>query len=303
MATVNNRLKKPQAMVISGVDAGGLMTAAIMAGYDNVMQTAPDGLQVPLKDKEIQFVRGTVTTQDWVHAVELLTGDVGTYVFYERKSGVAEATGYVMHTITAPVIHRMTLSLNKGGYAVVTFDFECRAADETKGLADMWALTDDQAAPTYISAARGGFRIESTVHGVTPNDINIYHVTAFDFSLTLPLVRACNDADVGYTCVDAELSGLAAGGSISFQDGAIVTSALVCQQLLAAAAAALVITVSQSQGAADKTLTIAGVDFSNAGSNSDVSAPFTGYTANFDVANDTTTQLTLAGDNKIIAIA
>lgn len=298
MTTVNNRVGIPQAIVINGVDAGGAMTAAINAGYDNIMRSAPDGLQVPIKDKEIQFVRGTVTTQDWVEVVNLLVGVVGTYVFYERKSGVAPATGFIQHTITNPVIYQASFTLTKGGYATASFSFECRAADETKTIADMWALLDSQAAPTYLTTARGGYRIETAAHGA----ISIYHVTAFNFGLTLPLVKACNDADIGYTCVDARLDGLTAAGSISFQDALITGAILTCQQLIAAAKGSLVLVVTQGQGGADKTITIAGVDFNNVGDSSGANTPFTEYTADFDVANDETTQLTLEGTNKIITI-
>jgi len=306
MATVNNRVALPQAIVINGIDTGGAMTARIQAGYDTIHRSAPDGLEVPLKDREVEFVRGTITTQDWSQAVALLTGTVGTYVFYERKSGVAAATGYVQHTITNPVIHRMNISLSQGGYGTITFDFECMAADDTKAIADMWGLVDSQAAPTYIVAARGGFRIESAKHGTeTPTPVwqTIYHVTRFDFTLTLPLVKACNDVDVGYTCVDARLDGLTATGSITFQDAAITGAVLVAQALIAAARNSLVIVVRQGQAGADKTITILGVDFNSIENASDVNADFTEYTAEFEVSNDTTTQLTLAGDNKIIAIA
>lgn len=302
MTTVNERVGIPQAAIINGVDAGGIMTAAISAGYDNIMRSAPDGLQVPLKDKEIQFVRGTVNTQDWIEVINLLTGAVGTYVFYERKSGVAVDTGFIKHTITAPVIHSASFALTKGGYGTASFSFECKAADETKGIADMWLPEDDQAAPTYISAARGGYRIESAKHGVEPTWIDIHHVTAFNFALTLPLVRACNDLDIGYTCVDARLDGLTAAGSISFQDASIATATILCQKLAVAARNSLVLVVTQGGGAADKTITILGVDFNNVGSSSDASAPFTGHNADFEVSNDVTTQLTLAGDNKIITI-
>ena len=298
MATVNNRVGVPQAITINGVDAGGAMTAAINAGYDNIMRSAPDGLQVPIKDKEIQFVRGTVTTQNWVEVVNLLTGVVGTYVFYERKSGIAPTTGFIQYTITNPVIHQASFTLTKGGYATASFSFECRAADETKTIADMWALLDDQAAPTYLTTARGGYRIETAAHGA----ISIYHVTAFNFGLTLPLVKACNDADIGYTCVDARLDGLTAAGSIRFQDALITGAILTCQQLIAAAKGSLVLVVTQGQGGADKTITIAGVDFNNVGGSSGANTPFTEYTADFDVANDETTQLTLEGTNKIITI-
>jgi hypothetical protein len=299
MVAVNKRVGLPQALAINGVDTGGIMTARIDAGFDNPMYSAPDGLTVPVKDKEIQYVRGTIVTQDWVEFVNLLTGVVGTYIFYERISGVAEATGFIKHTITAPVIHRASINFTKGGYGTVSFDFECRAADETKTIADMWALLDSQAAPAYISAARGGFRVVSAAHG---GSIDIYHVTAFNFTLTLPLVKACNDSDVGYTCVDARVSGLTAGGSISFQGGEITGAILTCQELVAAAKANLVVTVKQTQGGANKAITIANVDFNSVGSPSDVNATFTEYVGTFDVANDPDVPLTLAGDNKIIAI-
>lgn len=307
MATVNNRLKTPQASAINGVDAGGTMTAVITEGYENVMRSAPDGLQLSVIDREVQFVRGVITCQDWVEAVNLLTGAVSTYVFYERKSGVAVGTGYIKHTLTNPVIHRMTIRLAKGGFAVVEFAFECRAADEAETIADMHAMVDDQAAPTYITAARGGYRVITTKHtdyaDPTPIVIDINHVTAFEFSLTLPLVKECNDIDLAYTCVDADLSGMTAAGSIGFQDSEIATAKLKCQQMLLAAEGDLVLTVLQSRGATNKVITISHVIFLSAGENSDVNTPFTGYTAQFDIANDPATPLTLEGTDKIITIA
>jgi len=301
MATVNERIKKPQAFVINGVDAGGGMTAAIETGYDNIIKSAPDGLQLPVKDKETAYCRGTIVTQDWVHFLDLLTGASGTYVFYERKDDGDEATGYVQHTIVNPVIHNVSVSFTKGAYATISLNFECKAADETAGIADFWTQLDAQAAPSYISAARGGYRIETCVHGADLDAIDIHHVTAFSFSLAMNLVKACNDADVGYTCVSAELENMQAAGSLSFQSAVIDTNILI-QNLLAADAADLVLTLTQAQGAADKTITIANVDFNTAGGNSDASADFTSYTASFDIANDAAAPLTLEGENKIITI-
>ena len=298
MATINNRVKKPQAAVINGVDAGGTMTAMIQFGYENVIRSAPDGLEVALQDKEIEFVRGTIVSQDWVEAINLLTGTVGTLVFYERKSGVAAATGYVKYTITNPVIHSFQIRLNKGGYATVMYNFECKAADETKGIADMFTALDSQAAPSYITAARGGWRIVTTVH----NSVSYYHVMEFAFGITMNLARACNDSDVGYTCVDAELDNMACGGSLTFQDAAIASSIIAAQKLVTAARSNLVITVKQSQGATSKVITIAGAEFSSGASDSDVNRMFSQYPLNFNVTNNTTTQLTLTGTNKIITI-
>jgi len=304
MATVNKRVGIPQAVTINGIDAGGTMTARLISGFDDRNQSEPDGLQVPVKDKETQFVRGTIVTQDWPHAVELLTAAAGSLVFYERKSGVAEAAGYIKHTITNPVIHKMRLSISKKQYAAVSFDFECRAADETKGITDMHQTADEQAAPSYISAARGGVRIISATHGTGEALLNILHSTELEFAIEMPLVKESNDADVGYTCVDARLDGMKCQGKISFQDGGIkaATTQLLIQQLITAAKGDLVITVRQSQAATNKVITIGGTDFSQVYSDSNVKAPFTGYSADFDVSNTAGSPLTLDGTNKIITI-
>ena len=139
MATVNSRLKKLQAVTINAVAAGGSLTARLQFGYDNIARSDPDGLEVAVRDREVQYCRGQIITQDWVHAIDLLTGAVGTLVFSERNSGVVAATGYTLHTITNPVIHKFLLRIQRnlqgGVYATCAYDFECKAADETKGFA------------------------------------------------------------------------------------------------------------------------------------------------------------------------
>ena len=303
MATVNQRTGVPQAMVINGVDAGGAMLAHINEGYDRIIQSEPDGLQVPVSDRFVHYCRGDFVSQDWIEAVNLLTGAVGTYVCHERRSGVVEATGFMKHTLTAPVIHKINLNYSMDRYLTVTADFECRAADPTKTIADMHAMTDGLAAPTYIAPGRGGYRVTAAVLSPLSTPISIYHVTAFNLAVTLPLVKECNDADIGYTCVDARLDGLTAAGSISFQDSTITSAKLKAQDLLLHARADLKLTLTQSGSATAKTITIAGVVFDNIGGNADVTKPFSDYSMPFRVANDSTTQLTLAGTNKILAIA
>lgn len=296
---MGTRVRTPQASVINGVDAGGTMQVRLQKGYDNILVTPADGLQVGLKDREIQYCRGTLLTQDWVEAINILTGTVGTYVFYEQEVGL---TTFTKHTITNPIIHRMLLRIVQGRYAGVTFDFECKAASASSTIADMHAVLSAQTAPSYVSAARGGYRIKSAKHDlVTP--INITGMLSFDFSIVLPLLRICNDSDVGYTVVEAITDGLQAMGSISFDDSTVATGQLLETQLLLAARDDLVIQVNQAQAATDKVITVAGVTYdsddrgSNGGSNQ-VSA----QTVNFSVGNDTTTQLTLAGENKIITV-
>lgn len=300
MATVNKRVYHPEAMTINSVEVGGIMTVAIEEGYENILRSSPDGLRGPsIVDRECQFCRGVIVVQDWPDIISLLLGTIGTCVFYERKSGVAAATGYTKHTITNPVIYAVSLSINKGGYAPVSASFECKAADETKTIADMHAMEDSQAAPTYVSAARGGWRITAATLGST----SIYHLVGFSFAIGMRLVKACNDGDVAYTCVDALIEAMSAGGSINFRDSEITSAKLKVQQLLLASAGSLVLTVVQSSGAASKTITIANVICTSDAENSDVNSDFSGYSVNYEVANNPDTPLTLDGDNKIITIA
>ncbi len=300
MAAVNKRLYGPQAQVINGVDAGGAMSILIDEGYENIIRSAPDGLVIEVLDREIQYVRGRIVSQDWTHLIDLMTGVVGTYVFYERKSGVAAATGYVKHALNQPKIWNARMVMSKKGYMHVEADFECMAADETEGILALHVMLDDQAAPSYISAARGGWRVKTTVHA----SLSVYHVTAFDFALTALLLKACNDADIGYTAVDVREDGMRAAGSLGFEDAGIkaVSFELKCQELLLAAAGNLVITVVQSQGAADKVITIARTMFMTSGGRSDAQQGYSGYTTPFEVGNDPDTPLTLDGVNKIITI-
>jgi len=302
MTTVNERVRAPRAHTINGIDAGGMMTARITEGYDEENKSSPDGLQVPLKDKYTEFVRGTITTQDLTTPIAVMTGIVGTLVFYEKRMGGDEITGYIKHTINNPIVHRINISSRKGQYGTITYDFECLAADETEGILDMWEQLDGQAAPTYIEAARGGWRIASAVWSTA---ISIYHITAFDFTLAANLIKESNDLDVGYTCCEAVLEGLTGTGSLSFQDATIdgTPAILKLATLITSAPDKLVLTIVSSQGAAAKVLTLLGVDWISSDSNSDVNATFTEYTGNFEIVNNLTTQLTLAGTNKILDIA
>jgi len=275
-----------------------MMTLNCRAGHDVIVRSGPDGAQLPISDRDTQFVRGDGVTQDWVHLIDLLTGTVGTLVVYTRKSGVAEATGYVKHTLTAPVIHDVRLRFTQGGYAVCTFSFECRFPSDTATIDTVWAITDAQAAPTHLTSSRGGWRIVSAVHGSQA----IYHLTGFEYGLTGRIDKACNDGDLGYTAVDLELF-MTPSGSISLQDASIATNALVTNGLLLAAAADLVITVKQSGSAANKVVTIANVIFTGNAEAQGNDKGFNDFSLAFEQTDDPDTPLTLTGDNKIITIA
>ena len=298
MATVNKRVLKIYSNLINGVDNGGATTAKVEAGYDQLLKTPPDGFQFPMVDRVTQFVRGNVASQDWTKVISLLTGTVGTNVFYQRKSGGDDTTGWIKHTLTNPVIHRAMMNLRNRGYGGVNYDFECKAVDPTKTIADMHAILDSQAAPTFAATARS-LEITAAVHGA----VNIHHVMGFDFSIALQLNKASNDGDIGYTAVDAFLDGMDAGGSLIFQDATIASSAMLNQTLLTAAAANLVLTVKMSQGAAAKTLTIANVIFGTSEQSPNVEGGYDEFRVPFMIANSSTLPLTLAGTTKVLTIA
>lgn len=303
MATVNKRVFQPQALTINAIAAGGLTQYTIDAGYDDELQNPVDGAQLAFIDYLTERVRGDFSSEDWVHFIELLTGTVGTSVFYQRKSGAAEATGYIKHALKNPVIYQSVLNLLHRKYGNIAGTYECRAADETEGIADLWEMTDSQTAPTHLSTDRG-LEITALQHGV----VDIYHTTALQLTIILPLFKASHDGDIGYTAVDALTTGMRVYGSIKIQDVGITSAQVTAAALIAAARASLVASVKQAQGASAKTLTIAGVKFKNMSVTTN--APVYGseitadeYTVNFEVSNNTATPLTLAGANKIVTIS
>ncbi|HOQ06047.1 MAG TPA: hypothetical protein PKY88_12635 [Anaerohalosphaeraceae bacterium] len=298
MAVVNKRIFCPTATAVNGVSVGGTVSVRLTAGFDNILRSGADGLQVPIVDRDVQFVRGSVTVQDWPKVLDLLTGTVSNLVFYERKSGTGPTGGYIKHTLNNPCIHNIRLEIRQGSYASVSFDFECRFGDETAAIADVWQQTDAQNAPTYVSAARGGWRIRSCLHGNTA----IAHPLGLSLSVSVPMLRACNDADLGYTAVDLSPEcGLAVNGSLSFQDASIQNNVILSNQLLTSSAAALQLVLVQSAGGTPLELTIAGVLFGSADASGGQLA-YDVFSMPFSISNNLSAPLTLEGPNKLLII-
>jgi hypothetical protein len=304
MTTVNKRIRTPMANTINGIAAGGLVSHRIQAGFDDINQNPVDGNQLPMVDMLTEFVRGDAVSQDWVHVIELLTGTVGTDVFYERKIGVAEASGYIKHTLLNPIIHRIVLALSHRKYGTVNYSYECKAADENDGMTELWSITDSQSAPTHLDAVKA-LEIVSCQLGV----LNIYHVMGLDLTIELPLLKLSADGDLGYTTVEAILNGMKINGTLRFQDADISTSQIKAMQLMKAARGSLVLSVKQAQEVAAKTLTIAGVKFIGPAEHAP-SNPDSGQVPNpdefsvpFMITDSSATQLTLAGANKVITIS
>jgi hypothetical protein len=299
----NNRTLLLLARTINGIATGGQVSATIAAGYENSIRSAPDGLQVPVIDRDTQFVRGSMVTEDWVHVIDLLTGTVGTDVFYERKSGAAAATGYIKHTLNNPVVYRASLSQSQGQYLRAGCSYECRFDSANTTWTDVWTITDAQAAPTYVAAARGGWRVTEAVFDPAGTPITIGHILSFNLDIAMQLVKACNDADLGYTAVDAlPEAGMIINGTLVTQDHSINASAMLASRLIAAGRKSLRLTVKSSEGATNKVITVAGVIFGALTQNPTGDGRYNADTLNFIIGNSTTTPLTLNGDNKLITI-
>jgi len=292
----NTRTTVLRGFTINSVGAAAALTASIQAGYDEKVYSEPDGLALPIRDRASQFVRGTVSMQDWTKAIAILTGTLGTLEFYVGESG---ADTFQLHVLANPIIHRLRLDLRQGQYGSAQFDFECRFDDAATTIKDVWTVDAAVAAPDYVAAAFGGWRFVSAALGLA----TIQHITALDFTLTVPIFKASNDSDLGYTAVDRILSGLRAAGSLACQDSEVAESeALKLADLTDAARGSLVVTARMHGAAADKVLTFAGCEIDAVRSNP-TTRPYTEHSIDFELTNDQTTQLTLAGDNKILTIA
>ncbi len=293
----NHRLHKPQAATINGVSFGGLTVANIVKGYDQVLTSSPDGAEVAFSDRYCQYCRGNITTQDITQALNILTGDIDTFVFYEAESG--EST-YIKHTINNPVIFDLAISINKDQYATASFNFECLAESASAGFAGMHVpARAEETLPEYVAAARGGQIVKTLKLGTT----DILHVTGLSFNLAFSISKESNDGSVGYTTIDTSMNGILPSGNISFQDSGAETDKDLSGQVLALTRQSLVATLAMGQGAADKTVTIAGVEIISCSNGSSSGDGYTTYDASYQVTNNATTPLTLSGTNKIITIA
>ena len=273
MALVNKRLLHAQFRIsdaasdsVNGIDVGGLMSASIQAGFDDVITAGADGFSMPEVDRLTQFVRGSVNTQAWTLILDILAGTVEKYQFYERESGAAS---YRVNQFRNPYIHTASINLAHRGRADCAFSFECWASDVDIGVSELWITSDAISDSTVASAITyaPGLEIEACTHTAA-----VYHVLGFSMSIAGQLSKASGDSDVGYTALDIVWGGQPISGSLTIQDSDRYLS------LLTSAKADLVLTVKQAQGAASKTLTIKDVIFTGLDSTSNAGPGYTGYT-------------------------
>ncbi len=294
MATVNQRVHQAyhggattSTANINGIAVGGLMSANINVGYDDIITAPHDGNAFPTTDRLTQFCRGTIDCQDWAKVISLLNGTTGTYIFYERESGLATVT---KHTITAPVIHQASVSLGHRGHGNAVWSYECKAADETKGFIDMWAMDNAATAPVAITAKERSLEILNVEHGSAGTDID--HVTDLSFNIGGNLSIASQDGDVGYTAVDVVFGGIPVSGSITFQQAYETPDTIHPIDLLNNAAADLIATIKIEQGGSNKTLTILSAMFTGVQSAPSAGPGYTGYTMSFVCNGGTLTSAT-----------
>jgi hypothetical protein len=256
---------------INGVSAGGLMSANIDAGFDSIIRASHDGLSFPVNERLIPYVRGSITCQDWEKVISVFNGTLGTYTFYEALSGAAT---YYPHTITNPVIHSFSLNLLNGGYSSVTWNFECKPADGTKTITDMFASGAAAAKPAYLASQRA-VKIVSATHVSA-----IGYVTGATVNFTSNLLREMSDGGLGYTTVEAA-EPYNITGSVTFQNNDVASSKQYLTLLLTGAASDLVIVMKDSGLGGTATLTIKNVFFTTGNANKTSDGGYNSCTANF----------------------
>ena len=290
MAATNNRVRMIRESTINGVDSGGMVTVLIQEGWDQIIRSGPSDIAGMVVDRECQFVRGAIATQDWSKAYNSLVAASGNFVFSERISGAAAGSAWQAHTLANTVIHRLDLAQQFGQYMTATYAYECKFASDSTTYSDVHSVAAGGAAGAAHTATRGGYRVESATLG----EVNFYHVTQFNLSIALPLFKDCNDGDVGYTIVEAETEcGIAVTGSITVQDEDF-------DPIGDADPADLVLTLRSSSGAADKTITVKDVVFT--GRDSNKQQGYGTFAHAFEVSNPDG-DLTLSGETKFLTIA
>ena len=262
--------------VINGIAAGGLVNGTIDYGYEDILTTPADGTTFPEVDRLTQFVRGNITSQDWVNVLAVITGTVSSYIWYERESGLATVC---KNTLLNPVIHQAGITLTHRQHATCNWAFECKAADDDDGFAALFAADTGAVLPAAVTPSTRGLEILALAHG---GSLDIYHVQQLQWNLQATLTRGSGDGDVGYTAVDRVWGGQPLGGSITIQElNAAGADAKAAMAILAAAEGDLVATVLTSQGGANKTLTLKNVVFTTSQQNLDSSGAYMSTTINF----------------------
>ncbi len=272
----------------NGQDAGGLMSANIDAGFDNIINPTHDGLIFPIPEKLIPYVRFSVQSQDVEQAIAVFNGASDDYTFYTKETGLAS---YDMQVLLFPQIHSLDINLVNNGYSSCSWSAECKPVDGTKTHKDMWASTINTEKPAFLSSNRA-VKIVSVVGTST-----ITHVMGVTFSLNATLLRESMDGALGYTQI--EMENYTAGGSVTFQDTTVATSTLLAVKLLNDAVANLTITMKDSGLAGTATYVIKNVTYTNITTNRDDSGNYVSHTANFIVSDNSGTPVTAAN---VIAI-
>ena len=269
--------------IINGVSLGGLMSASIQCGYDDIVTAGADGYSFPETDRLTQFVRGTIQCQDWKEVLNVLGGASSRYVFYERESGGAT---WRMNTLYDPYIHSATLNFDHRGRASVSFGFECWASDAATGFSALWARSDAMGLPSDVISYSPGMEMTAGILGTSPVlGEPFYHLLNLTVNISGQIVRASGDGDVGYTAVDIVWGGVPMGGSMTFQDASDAWN------LLQEVESDLYITINQCQGESDAYLILQNVLFTNLGSTSSAGPGHTPYTLDFILNSDGTTPI------------
>jgi len=303
----NKRIYYAQGCTFNTQALGGTSEITVEAGWENVLQSAQDGLLgTPEPDKLVLVNRGSVASEDVKHFLTLLASTASEMTFYGRESGTNPIT-YGKGTLDDPQPLGGTLAIAKSGpatrqYARMTVNFEAihAAADD---FDDVLGFQEGQSAPAYTDAERLIDPIAMTHDGNT-----ILHPTSLNLSVQpVGVLRACDDSETGISVID--IAGYSITGSIGFADITQQTGPPTHERAIAlvkASRGSLVTTVRASRGGTNQVITSKNCDITRYRGRRQAAGGYWEHVCEFMLGwlDDSDNAMTLAaGDYQIVTIA
>lgn len=271
----NNRIySEVDGLVANGVAVGGVTAITTEQGYVDNIDSENDGTDGPSDvDQAGQQVAGSVETTDVLQGIPLLLSTPTTAVFFGKESGAAT---WGKTTLANPVFHALRFAAQRGQYASIGVDFQCRFAAAADTFDDVEVFLRAQTVPTLTHPGRL-WRPGSATHGSDPG-LTAVHVQGITFTLAGRLLVDFDGDDLGTTVVD--VAGYGAGAvELTIRDLAQQTGPPtheIATALMNNGVQDLVIGLKGVGDTADKTLTLRNCTFNQ--SRKSTGRDFTGRT-------------------------
>lgn len=180
---------------------GGMTAISTDQGYVHSADSQADGAQGPSDaDSAGQKVTFSLTTEDVLQLIPLLISTPTAGEWYGHESGAAT---YGKGTLVAPVFHSGRFTSQRGSYASISLEGQCRFPDAAATFDDVEGFAVSVAAPTIAHPLRQWQPKSATHDAVIP-----LHVQALNFAVIGRLIEDYGDTDLGTTAVDVNGYGL-----------------------------------------------------------------------------------------------